>query len=118
MGVILDNRDTKMMEIPVLSTNVFKRHDLFLGNDVRNHVGVSYQPEYPTHGRDSPKIELLQPFWLAKALDNLGRHLGNRPGDQRYPPRQSNTPTPTEASIVTDRDTIMRLNFRHVLRGA
>ena len=110
---------SKTTKMPVFGPKYYKRHDLYNGKKARNNSVVSYAPKGWNLRQDTPKIEHLQPSWLAAALVNLGLHLGTLSEENRSSPdRSSIRKTPITANIVTDRDTIMRLNFRHVLRGA
>ena len=107
----------KGMKMPVFGQKYYKRHDLYNGKNERNDSGFAYDPILRNLIQDTPKIEHLRPSWLATALVNLGRHLGTIPEGTRSS-HEGSKPSPVRSSIVTDRDTIMRLNFRHVLRGA
>ena len=117
--VLKNAADSDTTKMPLFGPNYYKRHDLYSGKKARNDSVVSYDPTFWNLSKDTPKIKHLQPSWLATALVNLGRHLGTLSEENRSSSDRSGVRTsPIRANIVTDRDTIMRLNFRHVLRGA
>ena len=104
-------------KLPIFGRNTFKRHDVAKGQNDHSYDGFSYEPRYEPTEPDSPRIVQLKPSWLASAMASLGRHIGTTPQKvtlntgERMPPS-------TKGRVITDRNTIMKLNFRHVLRGA
>ena len=123
--------DSKTSKMSVFGPKYHKRHDLYSDKKARKGPVVSYDPKVWNVSQDTPKIEHLQPSWLATALVNLGYHFGTLSEENRSSPDNNTARTNTIRTLVqmykhkqipgkflTDRDTIMRLNFRHVLRGA
>ena len=100
---------TRKDDLPVFGPKTFKRHD----------VSFPYEPSYDGMKPDSPAIVKLTPSWLTIAMASLGRHIGTPPQNIKSNSngRQKVSRLP-KSRVITDRNTIMKLNFRHVLRGA
>ena len=106
----------RVINLPFFGQNTFKRHDVTLRETKGQHDGFSYDPSYDPMKEDSPKIVQLKPSWLATAMFSLGRHIGTKP--QKLIDERQNIHRLAKQKVITDRNTIMKLNFRHVLRGA
>ena len=108
--------DDRVFNLPLFGQNTFKRHDVTLRETDGKDDGFSYDTRYDPMKEDSPKIVQLKPSWLATAMFSLGRHIGTKP--QKLIDERQNIHRLAKSKVITDRNTIMKLNFRHVLRGA
>ena len=102
---------TRKDDLPVFGPKTFKRHDVT--------GSFPYEPRYDGMKPDSPTIVRLKPSWLTIAMASLGRHIGTTPQHikSKSDGRQKISRL-SKSRVITDRNTIMKLNFRHVLRGA
>ena len=106
--------------LPFFGPKTFKRHDVSSSeNAERYDDSFPYEPSYDGMKPDSPTIERLTPSWLTIAMASLGRHIGTPPQNiKSNSSGRQKISRLSKSRVITDRNTIMKLNFRHVLRGA
>ena len=107
-------------DLPVFGPKTFKRHDVSSSeNAERYDDSFPYEPRYDGMKPDSPTIVRLKPSWLTIAMASLGRHIGTTPQHIKSKSNgRQKISRLSKSRVITDRNTIMKLNFRHVLRGA
>ena len=117
-GVIINSADYNRLEIPVLQQQkkYFKRHDIRTSRYTRSFGPITEEVTIPQPIQDSPKIEPLRPFWLSTAIGYIGSGIVTFSGEARTTKRIT-VPSATQSIRKKDEGVVMRMNFRHILRG-
>ena len=106
------------MKLPIFQRKqeYFKRHDIRTARNTRSFVPVTEEVAIPQPIQDSPLIEPIQPFWLSTAIGYIGSGIVTFSGESRTTKRVT-VPSSTTSIRKKDEGAVMRMNFRHVLRG-
>ena len=117
-GVILNSADYNRLKLPIFQRKqkYFKRHEIRTARNTRSFVPVTEEVAIPQPIQDSPLIEPIQPFWLSTAIGYIGSGIVTFSGESRTTKRVT-VPSSTTSIRKKDEGAVMRMNFRHVLRG-